>query len=180
MIHTSKSDPLETLDSKKAEPERDKPKQAFAVLRLKVQYPRFLREEARKIAEETILKPLHSRMRAFGYSEKIINGTTIENITIGGNGTMYFDVVSDYDSESGFDVAKAREEGTADHDLPKVQGRIYSWIAGGFVRAFSRGHRVSGITATNVVSKTVHEMTPIAQARLNEATDEFMSRGMRQ
>ena len=158
----------------------DSSKKAFLVLKTQVQYPRFLREQAKKIADDVILKPLHSRMKSFGYSEKIINGTTIENFSIGRNGTMSFDVVSDYDSESGFDVAKAREEGTIDHDLPKIEGRTYSWIAGGFIRAFSKGHRVKGFTATNVVKKTVQEKISEAQARLNEATDLFIARSMKE
>jgi len=158
----------------------DPSKKAFLAFKTQVQYPRFVREEAKKIAEDVILKPLHSRMKSFGYSQKIIDGTTIENIIVNRTGTMSFDVVSDYDSESGFDVAKGREEGTVDHDLPKVPGRIYFWIAGGFIRAFSRGHRVKGITATNVVQKTVQEKTPEAQARLNEATDRFITRSMKE
>jgi len=158
----------------------DRSKQAFVAFKTQVQYPRFVREEAKKIAEDVILKPLHSRMKSFGYSQKIIDGTTIENIIVNRTGSMSFDVVSDYDSELGFDVAKAREEGTIDHDLPKVPGRIYSWIAGGFIRAFSKGHFVKGITATNVVQKTVQEKIPEAQARLNEATDRFMERSMKE
>jgi len=158
----------------------DPSKKAFLAFTIQIQYPRFIREESKKIAEEVILKPLHQRMRSFGYSEKIINGTTIENITVNKTGSLTFDVVSDYESESGFSVANAREAGTVDHDLPKVQGRTYSWIVGGFIRAFSKGHRVRGITATNVVRKTVQEMIPQAQNRLNEATDRFLERSMKE
>lgn len=155
-------------------------KKAFLAFKTQIQYPRFVREETKKIAEDVILKPLHDRMRSFGYSPKIIDGTTIQNIVVTKTGSMSFDVVSDYESETGFDVAKARESGTVDHDLPKVPGRVYSWIAGGFVRAFSKGHRVRGITATNVIQKTVQEKTPEAQARLNEATDRFIAGSMKQ
>ena len=149
-------------------------------MKIQVQYPRFLREQAAKIADDVILKPLHSRMRDFGYSQKIIQGTTIENIIIGKNGTMSFDVVSDYDSESGFSVATAREKGTARHFVKPVNAKALSFIVGGFIRAFSKGHFVRGITATNVVQKTVQEKIPEAQARLNEATDLFISRSMRE
>ena len=155
-------------------------KRAFVVMKTQVQYPRFLREEAKKIADNVILKPLHSRMKSFGYSQKIIDGTTIENLTIGRNGTMSFDVVSDYTSESGFDAASARETGTRSHFVRPVNAKALSWIAGGFIRAFSKGHWVRGITPTNVVKKTVQEKIPEAQARLNEATDLFISRSMRE
>ena len=158
----------------------DPSKKAFIAMKSQVQYPRFLREEVKKIANDVILKPLHSRMRSFGYSQKIIDGTTIENLEIGRNGTLSFDVVSDYDSELGFDVAKAREEGTKSHFIKPVNAKALSFIAGGFIRAFSKGHFVRGITATNVVSKTVQEKIPEAQARLNEATRVFISRSMRE
>ena len=155
-------------------------KRAFLTMKTQVQYPRFLREQAAKIANDVILKPLHSRMSDFGYSQKIIQGTTIENIIIGRNGTMSFDVVSDYDSESGFDIAKAREKGTSRHFVKPVNAKALSFIVGGFIRAFSKGHFVRGITATNVVNKTVQEKIPEAQVRLNEATDLFISRSMRE
>ena len=119
-------------------------------------------------------------MKSFGYSQKIIDGTTIENITINRTGSMSFDVVSDYDSESGFDVAKAREKGTVRHFIKPVNAKALSFIAAGFIRGFSKGHWVRGITATNVVSKTVQEKTPEAQARLNEATDRFIARSVRE
>jgi hypothetical protein len=93
---------------------------------------------------------------------------------------MSFDVVSDYDSESGFDAAKAREKGTASHFIKPINAKALSFIAGGFIRAFSRGHFVKGITATNVVQKTVQEKIPEAQARLNEATDRFISRSLKE
>ena len=155
-------------------------KRAFLAMKMQVQYPRFLREQVAKIANDEILKPLHSRMKDFGYSQKIIQGTTIENLTIGRNGTMSFDVVSDYTSESNFDVSNAREKGTSRHFVKPVNAKALSFIAGGFIRSFSKGHWVRGITATNVVQKTVQEKIPEAQARLNEATDLFISRNMRE
>jgi len=161
-------------------PPIDSSKRVFLIMKTQVQYPRFLREQAKKIAEDVILKPLHSRMQSFGYSKKIIDGTTIENLTIGRNGTMSFDVVSDYASESGFDVALARETGTRSHFVRPVNVKALSFIAVGLIRAFSKGHWVRGITPTNVVRKTVQEKIPEAQTRLNEATDLFISRSMRE
>lgn len=175
---------LEAITAKKQSnakrPRQKKAKQAFVVFKTQVQYPRFVREEANKIAQDVILKPLHSRMKSFGYSEKIIAGTTIQNITVNRTGSMSFDVVSDYDSESGFDVAKAREKGTKSHFVKPINAKALSWIAGGFIRAFSKGHHVKGITATNVVQKTVQEKIPEAQNRLNEATDRFIARSMKE
>ena len=159
---------------------QDNSRMAFLAFKTQLQYPRFIREQAKKIADDVILKPLHSRMRDFGYSPKIIAGTTIENIEVSGNGTLSFDVVSEYDSESGFDVATAREKGTARHFVKPVNAKALSFIVGGFIRGFSKGHFVNGITATNVLQKTVKEKIPEAQARLNEATDDFIKRSMTQ
>lgn len=155
-------------------------KRAFVVMKTQVQYPRFLREQAAKITNDVILKPLHSRMRDFGYSQKIIQGTTIENMIIGRNGTMSFDVVSDYKSENGLSVSEAREKGTSRHFVKPVNVKALTFVVGGFIRAFSKGHFVRGITASNVVQKTVQEKIPEAQARLNEATDLFIARSMRE
>ena len=158
----------------------DPAKKAFFAFKTQIQYPRFIRTESEKIANEVILKPLHQRMRSFGYSEKIIDGTTIENIQVNRTGSLTFDVVSDYESESGFSVADAREKGTVDHFVKPVNKKALSWIAGGFVKAFSKGHTVRGITASNVIRETVREKTPEAQARLNDATDEFIARSMKE
>jgi hypothetical protein len=149
-------------------------KRAFLVMKTQVQYPRFLREQVKKIAEDVILKPLHQRMGNFGYSKKIIDATIIENIEINRFGTLTFDIISDYKSENGFSVSEAREEGTQSHFVRPINAKALLFIAGGFIRAFSKGHWVRGITPTNVVKKTVQEKIPEAQARLNEATDLFI------
>ena len=73
----------------------DPQRKSFLAMKTQMQYPRFLREEIQKIADDVILKPIHSLMRDFGYSEKIISGTKIQNIEVGRNGTLSFDVVSD-------------------------------------------------------------------------------------
>ena len=61
----------------------DPQRKSFLAMKTQMQYPRFLREEIQKIADDVILKPIHSRMKEFGYSEKIIAGTTIQNIVYG-------------------------------------------------------------------------------------------------
>jgi hypothetical protein len=156
----------------------DNSRHAFLVLKTQTQYPNFLRSKIKELAEDILLKPLHQRMKDFGYSEKIINGTVIENLQINSNGLLAFDVTSEYDSEGGFDVAKAREEGTDDHFVKPNAAKALFWIVGGFIRAFSKGHWVKGITASNVLEKTVSEKTPELQARLNEETQQFIKRSM--
>lgn len=160
--------------------EEDNMRTVFNLTRFEMQYPEFVRSIAPKIADESILKPIHSRMKDFGYSEKIIQSTRIENLQISNLGELEFDVVSDYKSESGFDVSKAREKGTIRHFIKPINAKALSFIVGGFIRGFSKGHWVKGITASNVIVKTVAEMIPVAQQKLNEETDEFLSRSMSQ
>jgi len=155
-------------------------KLVFNLTRFEMQYPQFIQSIAPKIADEEILNPIKSRMRDFGYSQKIIDSTRIENLQISNLGQIEFDVVSDYKSELGFDVAEAREKGTSRHFIKPINAKALSFIVGGFIRGFSKGHWVKGITASNVIEKTVAEFTPIAQIKLNEETDLFLQRSIEQ
>jgi len=138
-----------------------------------MQYPRFIKGIAEKIVDDEILKPIHREMKLWDYSQKIIDSTTIKNLFVDDQGFVQFDIVSDYKSDSGFDVSKAREEGTTKHELPKVLGRTYSWIVGGFIRAFSKGHYVSGIPKSNIIKRITEIRLPLAQLKLNNETSEF-------
>ena len=42
------------------------------------------------------------------------------------------------------------EEGTKRHFLKPKAGKVLSWVIGGFVKGFSKGHYVSGIQARHV------------------------------
>jgi len=144
----------------------------FDITRFEMQYPRFIAENVKKIIHEEMLLPIHKAMKNFNYSEKIITGTTIQNININDEGFVQFDVVSDYTSESGFDVAKARERGTKRHFIKPVVMATLSWVVGN-VRLFSKGHWVKGIVRSNIIQKTVKATFPAVQNRLNEETSKF-------
>jgi hypothetical protein len=147
----------------------------FNVTRFEMQYPRFIEQTARQIIDEEILQPIKTGMRQFGYSQKIIDGTTIENFFVDSNGFIQFDVVSDYKSENGFDVAKAREEGTKDHFIKPVVKTALSWIVGN-LRLFSKGHWVKGFTKSNIIKKTTETRFPIAQERITQESIIFFNR----
>ncbi len=147
----------------------------FNVTRFEMLYPEFIDDVAGPLIDEEILQPIKKEMKTFGYSEKIINGTTIEKLIITNQGFLQFDVVSDYKTKKGFDVAKAREEGTVDHELPKVKGRTYSWLVGGFIRAFSKGHWVKGFAKSDIIKKTIEIKFPIVQERLDQETIKFFN-----
>lgn len=150
-------------------------KRVFNVMQIKLQYPRFLEITATRIANEIILDAIHQRMRARKYSPKIIDRTFIEKVKIDKSGTMSFDVVSDFKSEKGFDVAKAREEGTFGVFVKPVFKKFLKWIDNGVAR-FSLGHFRRGITASDIIDLTVEERLPIAQEQLDLETDNFLDK----
>lgn len=159
--------------------QQDVMKLLFNVTRFEMQYPRFIEESARKIIDEEILQPIKIAMKSFNYSQKIIDDTRIENLFVDGNGFIQFDVVSDYKSELGFDVAKAREEGTKDHFIKPVTKAVLSWVVGG-IRLFSKGHWVKGFTKSNIIKKTTETRFPIAQERITQESIIFFNRTVSQ
>ncbi len=141
------------------------------------------------IVNQQVIDLIQYRMQSNNFSKKIIDRTFLEKIVIN-DGEADVHVISDYESEEGFDVAKAREEGTVDHDIvPKVQGPrakrgrneqqtdqtrdipdsqqvnhpvALSWIVNG-IRLYSKGHRVSGIPALRLIETTIREKAEIVQ-----------------
>lgn len=155
---------------------QDVMKLLFNVTRFEMQYPRFIEQTSRQIIDEEILNPIKTGMRSFGYSEKIIDGTFIDNLFVDDNGFIQFDVVSDYKTELGFDVAKAREKGTKRHFIKPKNAKALVWIIGGFVKAFSKGHWVKGFTKSNIIKKTIEAQFPIAQERITQESVIFFNR----
>jgi len=154
---------------------QDVMKLLFNATRFEMQYPRFIEQVTRQIIDEEILNPIKTAMRSFGYSEKIIDGTTIDNLFVDDNGFIQFDVTSDYKSELGFDVAKAREEGTKRHFIKPIAKAVLSWVANN-VRLFSKGHWVKGFTKSNIIKKTIEAQFPIAQERITQESVIFFNR----
>lgn len=120
---------------------------------LKLQILQFQSTVVRQIAEEITIFVIHAKMRAAGFSQKIIDGTRLDNIELIGNKRIRFHIRSEYFSSTGFDVAVAREEGTVDHFVkPKVKKALHFQDV-----KFSKGHEVSGIMALFIVRDTVKE-----------------------
>lgn len=128
---------------------------------LKLQILQFQATVVRDIANEITIFVIHAKMRAAGFSEKIIDGTILDNIEIIGNKKIRFHIRSEYFSSTGFDVAVAREEGTDDHFIkPVVKKALHGGSDWPF---FSKGHEVSGIMAFFIVRDTVKETAPRVQ-----------------
>ena len=144
----------------------------FNLTRFEMGYPQFRFDTVTKLLHDVMLPEIHARMAALYFSPKIIKATRIENIKIFGNGNIRYQIVSDYKSEDGFDVSRAREEGTKRHFIAPTKKLALSWLAG-YVRLFSKGHWVRGIRKSNVIKKTRKRMEPKIQKMLDDATDSY-------
>ena len=129
-------------------------------------------------------------MRSHGYSQKIIDGTDLEEIVLSGKKAQVR-IKSEYFAQqpdgSLFDVAVAREEGTKDHWIePKEAPTITAEVSGTFVKkkalhweteygtnAFSKGHVVSGIEARHLVERHIEWGKPKVQTRVRQEFEKW-------
>jgi hypothetical protein len=141
----------------------------FNLVRFEQQSPRFIEDAVMRLADEVILQPIITKMKQAKYSQKIIEGTKIDNIQVGPEGFVTFDIISEYDAENGFDVATAREKGTRDHTIrPKRENGVLRWFTQAGQPIFAKFARVAGIKASNIIRDTVDLQFPIFQQRLTE------------
>ena len=82
---------------------------------LKIQLFQFQSTTIRNLGNLIIVDKIHQNMKDAGFDEKIINGTFLDNIELVGRNKVRLFFRSEYFSETGFDVALAREEGTKRH-----------------------------------------------------------------
>ncbi len=124
----------------------------------------------RKFANIIIVEKIHRDMRAAGFSEKIIDGTYLNNIEIIGKTKARLFFRSEYFSETGFDVALAREEGTDDHDVIAGPGKVLPIpTSEGII--FRKSAHPDGILALFIVANTVKQMTAPLQDEYNRQQD---------
>ena len=141
-----------------------------------VQYQQFKMDTLFRLAESIVLKKIHDKMRQFDYDEKIILGTIVTQVQLRSARSARIFFRSHYISDTGFDVAKAREEGTEDHDLPKVEGRTYHWKTPSGSNAFSKGHRVKGIVQSNIMKDVTEEQSELLFIEFNRAKTEWLEK----
>jgi hypothetical protein len=136
-----------------------------------MQYPRFVESTGIKLVKQIILPIIKKRMADFGYSRKIINTTVVGSVRLDTDGFMEISIESDYMTATGYNVGTGREKGTRRHFIAPKFKKALSWIQNGF-RRFSKGHWVKGITASNIIEKTIEQYQPSIQQMLDELTDE--------
>ena len=107
-------------------------------------------------AEDTILNDIHIDMEVNNFSKKIIDHTNVGDIVIRDKSAkVHF--VSDFVSDNSFDVSKAREEGTADHDVfPKDPNGSLLYNDNSTGKGLFRKHtRPSGIKRLLIIKTNV-------------------------
>lgn len=124
----------------------------------------------RKFANIIITQKIHQNMRSAGFSEKIIDGTFLDNIELIGKTKARLFFRSEYFSETGFDVALAREEGTDDHDVIAGPGKVLPIPTSEGIIFRKKAHP-DGILALFIVANTVKQMTAPLQDEYNRQQD---------
>ena len=156
---------------------QDANKLLFNLVRFEQQSPRFIEATVLRLAQEEILLPIKAKMKSNHYSQKIIDGTTIENIFVDGSGFVQFDIISEYDTEEGFDVATAREDGTRPHTIrPRDSNGILRFVIKTGEVLYRKFTRNPGIRASHIVRDTARSRQPILQQRLTEEIIGFYNR----
>lgn len=156
---------------------------------LKLQLPQFQQATILRIATQKTLHLIHNRMRAAGFSQKIIDGTTITNVELLSATKARLHFRSEYFSDLGFDVAVAREKGTKRHFVaPEEAPTLTALLSGAFQKkaalhfitkggedAFSKGHFVEGIVALMIVGLTVGETEQAVQDQYSKELLDWMA-----
>lgn len=132
----------------------------------------FIDSEIVDIANDTLVKAIRDEAVAKKMPERYINSIQAEF----SGGELW--VWVDFKGKKGEPLDLFFEEGTKDHELPKVAGRIYTWIAGGFIRAFSRGHKVSGIKARHVFRDGFRKGYPEFKKKLAQEIEDYAQETM--
>jgi hypothetical protein len=152
----------------------DIPKIRKKLTTVKLQFPEFLAVTVRDIGANLVLKRIHSRMRQAGFSEKIIRGTILSNIEILSKSKVRLHFKSEYFSETGFDVALAREKGTTKH---KVEGNPLAFEINGQT-VFATEAYPEGIIALEIIGTTLDQMGPEFKEEYAKRRDDWMRRNL--
>ena len=121
-----------------------------------------------EILQQTLVKAIREEAQQKQMPERYING--IHSDFDG----EYLWVWVDFKGDDNEPLDLYFEEGTKRHKLPKVKGRTYSWIVGGFIRAFSKGHWVSGIQARHVFRDGTKKGYPEFKKKLVQELESYL------
>ncbi len=137
-------------------------------IHIKLHLKDFTEREALRLAQSIVLPEIVTRMMNAGFSRKIWQNTDATKAELK-NDIVKIYFVSEYFSETGFDVALAREFGTRRHMVRPTVKAALSWIMGG-KRMFSKGHEVAGIESLKIIASTLEDKKNDLQSALNKST----------
>jgi len=128
-----------------------------------------LQQSSIKEASEEILDEIKTKMSQNDFSDKIIDATFVGRIDRAGQ-LFRTHFISDYVSDTGFDVSNAREEGTTQTRpiTPKNPDGALK-ITGPYNQVFFRkSSRPSGIERLLIIENTIKENQSITSERVSE------------
>ncbi|MGI9535120.1 MAG: hypothetical protein ACR2NW_09225 [Thermodesulfobacteriota bacterium] len=152
------------------------------IAHFRANYNGFLKNKAEYFVNTLIIDKIVEEMRRENFSEKIWKNTYLKESRVEGD-KVIVTIMSEYFSETGFDVAVAREVGTKDHWIRPKGGtnsrnpmltNVLSWISKG-KRLFSKGHEVSGIKSLRIIEKTVRDNQAAVNTEFNAAYIAWMN-----
>jgi len=125
---------------------------------LSANIPTLQKKALERAADEAVLTSIHTDMETNDFSKKIIDKTFVGPIEQTPNGAkIHF--ISEYVSDSGFDVSNAREEGTQDHDVfPKNPNGWLSYVDQNTGKRVFRKHtHPSGIKRLLIIETNINK-----------------------
>lgn len=125
---------------------------------LKNTFPALQKQAIDKTANEDLLEEIHDQMGAHDFSPKIINATFVGRTEISGNRATTH-IISNYVSDTGFDVSRAREEGTTQPNpiRPKRPGGSLKIPVLGLGEIFRKLSRPTGIPRLLIIERTIRK-----------------------
>lgn len=120
--------------------------------------PTLQKKALERAADEAVLTSIHTDMETNKFSKKIIDKTFVGDIEQTPKGAkVHF--ISDFESDSGFDVSQGREEGTF-HPNPTfpIKGKSLSWIdKQSGKRIFRKKSHPSGIKRLLIIETNINK-----------------------
>lgn len=146
----------------------------FKLTQFEMQYPRFAQQKAEELINKHMVDPIRDKMEAKGHSKKITERVRAEFVTIDTDGYIDFDIVSDFTTDDGFDVAEMMEEGRIAYRIvPKIK-KFLSFIIEG-VRIYTKKSDIPQREGDDFIQNTIDEMEELTQTLLNEETDKIIA-----
>lgn len=140
---------------------------------LRATLPFIQKAAIKNYASDVVLDEIHAKMELEEFSPKIIDATFVGPTIIAGK-TAKIHFISDYKTDSGFDVSKAREEGTTHPNptFPKKKGGVLRWIAKTGEIIFRKRSHPKGIERLLIIEKTIKKNQGTALQTIQDSISE--------